>query len=271
MAIYNSSDLIQAQDTILHIEFDRVFTTSNVHVEYELVPEGRADGWISQGLYRKLQDSFCGVDTFGNRVPDPNLSPAERYGVQFRPRQSMFVDRFVALKNYLTRANSVLALYPTVETKTFVLLNSEEPVPSANSGAWDFEVSNLEILGYQDIYAVALGYTYLVLSDSNNNGLWTIYAVDESQTQAGVRQLVLSRVQNYNTPAYWNTINWYLPGYNPSTKVVAEVASYPALAGLTEPVGSSVKVTANAQGKWEIYVRTLTSWERVALQDGTIF
>ena len=270
VAIYNSSDLIQAQDTILHIEFDRVYTTSNVHIEYELVPEGRADGWISQGLYRKLQDSFCGVDTFGNRVPDPNLSPAERYGVQFRPRQSMFVDRFVALKNYLTRVNSVLAMYPIVETKTFVLLNSKEPVPSASSGTWDFEVPNLEILSYQDIYAVSLGYTYLVLSDSNNNGLWTIYTVDESQTQAGVRVLVLTRVQNYNTPAYWSAINWYLPGYNSSTKVVAEVSNYASLAGLTEPVGSSVKVTANAQGKWEIYIKTPVTWQRVALQDGTI-
>ena len=270
VAVYNSGDLIQAQDTILHIEFDRVYTTSNIHIEYELIPENRADGWISQGLYRKLQDSFCGVDTFGNIVPDPNLNVAERYGVQFRPRQSMFVDRFVALKNYLTRVNSVLALYPVVETKTFVLLNSKEPVPSSSSGTWDFEVPNLEILGYQDIYAVPLGYTYLVLSDSSNNGLWTIYTVQESLTQSGARDLALTRVQNYNTPAYWSYINWYLPGYNPSTKVVTEVPNYSALAGLTQPVGSSVKVTANAQGKWEIYIRTLIGWDRVALQDGTI-
>ena len=81
----------------------------NVHVEYELIPQDRADGFLSDSLYRKLQDSLCGVDTFGNKVPDPNLSPAERYGVQFRPRQSMFVDRFAALKNYLKRANTVLA------------------------------------------------------------------------------------------------------------------------------------------------------------------
>jgi hypothetical protein len=35
-------------------------------------------------------------------------------------------------------------------------------------------------------------------------------------------------------------------------------------------VGSSVKVTANAQGKFEIYLRTDLAWERVGLQDGTI-
>jgi len=270
VALYNSGDLIEAEDTILHIEFDRILTDANVHVEYELVAEGLADGWISQSLYKKLQDSFCGVDTFGNQVPDPNLFEAERYGVQFRPRQSMFINRFDALKNYLTRVNSVLSLYPVVETKTFVLLNSKEPVPSANSGQWDFEVANLEILSYQDIYAVPLGYTYLVLSDSSNNGFWTIYTVIESETQTGVRELLLSRVQNYYTPAYWSHIDWYLPGYNSSTKVLVEVSNYAALAALDVPVGSSVKVTANAQGKWEIYLKTVTGWDRVALQDGTI-
>jgi hypothetical protein len=35
-------------------------------------------------------------------------------------------------------------------------------------------------------------------------------------------------------------------------------------------VGSSVKVTANGQGKFEIYLRTDLGWDRVALQDGTI-
>jgi hypothetical protein len=86
-------------------------------------------------LYRKLQDSFCGVDTAGAVVPDPTLSPAEQYGVQFRPRQSMFANRFLALENYLTRANNVLKLYPVIETKNLSLLNSSEPEPSALSAS----------------------------------------------------------------------------------------------------------------------------------------
>jgi hypothetical protein len=112
IAIYNGNEIIEASDTIIDIEFDREYTDNNVHVEYELIAQGRADAFLSDGLYRKLQDSFCGVDTVGNLVPDPNLNAAERYGVQFRPRQSMFVDRFTALKNYIQRTNSVLALYP---------------------------------------------------------------------------------------------------------------------------------------------------------------
>ena len=274
VAIYNAGTVIEAEDTILSIEFDREFTNDNVHVEYELIAQDKEDGFLSDGLYRKLQDSFCGVDTFGNLVPDPNLNAAERFGVQFRPRQSMFVDRFEALKNYIVRANTVLARFPIVENRSFALLNSSEPLPPAQTGAtvnWNLQVANLEILSFQNINAVPLGYKYLVTSDSSNNGLWTIYEVQLSQGPLlGIKELVLVRVQNYDTKRYWNYINWYLLGYNPSTKVVAEVPNFSTLETLNLPVGSSVLVTANAQGKFEIYLRTDIAWQRVALQDGTI-
>jgi hypothetical protein len=80
----------------------------------------------------------------------------------------------------------------------------------------------------------------------------------------------LTKLQGFNTPDYWSYIDWYRPGYNSSTKVVAEVNTYSALATLTVAIGSSVKVTANAQGKFEIYLLTDLGYERVALEDGTI-
>jgi hypothetical protein len=89
----------------------------------------------------------------------------------------------------------------------------------------------------------------------------------------GQRNTKLVRVQNYDTRRYWNTIDWYEPGYNRTIQPVAEVANYSDLRTLTlsqAPVGSSVKVTANAQGKFEIYLRTDLGWNRVGLQSGTI-
>ena len=283
IALYNSADYIEASDTVISIEFDRELTSDNVHVEYELIPQDRADGFLSTNLYRKFQDSFCGVDTFGNLVPDPNLSPAERYGVQFRPRQSMFVNRFEALKNYLTRANTVLAQYPIAENRILNLLNSSEPEPAETDiidgdvvTNWNLRVANLEILGFQQPIwsnpdgAIPIGYKYLVVTDSSNRGLWTIYTVQDSDSVAGQRILVLTKVQGYNTPDYWSYINWNRPGYNISTRVITEVSTYSSLGALSVPIGSSVKVTANAQGKYEIYLLTDTGWERVVLQDGTI-
>ena len=277
VALYNALEYISAADTILHVEFDQELNDANIHTQYELIADGIPDSFLNPNLYRKLIDSFSGIDTRGAPVPDPLLSPAERYGVQFRPRQSMFADRFMALENYLVRANTILAQYPITENRSFNLLNSFEPLPEAGTGAWDANVANLEELGYQDIYAVPLGYLYLVDSASTQNGLWSIYEVtlDKNQQvdQPGLRIVQLVRVENYDTRQYWYYINWYLPGYNNTKQPIAEVPVYSALDKLTlteAPVGSSVKVTANAQGKFEIYLRTDLGWDRVGLEDGTI-
>jgi hypothetical protein len=271
IALYNAGDYINAQDTIISIEFDKEYTDDNVHVEYELIAQDREDSFISSNLYRKLQDSFCGVDTNGNLVPDINLGVAERYGVQFRPRQSMFVDRFAALRNYLTRVNLVLSRYSISESRQFVLLNSSEPEPSPTSGQYNKRVANLEILGFQNLNAVPLGYKYLVVTDASNRGLWAIYQVEQRVTTAGIVRVVqLTRVQNYNTTQYWDYVNWYLPGYNSSSKIIVEVPNVASLDTLNVAIGSSVKVTANSQGKFEIYLRGATGFERVGLEDGTI-
>lgn len=274
IALYNAASLLSANDTILHIEYDRQAQGGNadVHTEYQFIADGRADAFLNANLYRKLLDSLCGTDIVGNAVPDPLLSPGMQYGVEFRPRQSMFVNRFTALQNYLGRANTVLAQYPISETRSFNLLNSAEPTPAANSGAWNYEVQNLEILYYQDLNIVPYGYLYLVLSDSNQYGLWTIYEVVAGAI-SGSKELSLVRVQNYDTALYWNYINWYKPGYNNSIQPLTTVTNTAGLQQLSltdYPVGSSVKVTANGQGKYEIYLRTDLGWDRVGLEDGTI-
>ena len=270
IAIYNGVEYISAQDTILQVGYDQILNNNAVHVEYQLVAQDRADGFLTDILYNKLQDSFCGSDVVGNPVPDPFLSVSDQYGTQARPRQSMFVNRFLALKNYLTRANDILSLYPIAETRRFTLLNSEESEPSRSSGAWDLRVANNEELSYQDLAAVPIGYKYLVASNSAYNGLWTIYEVI-SGFAPGSKVLELVRVQNFDTKLYWSYIDWYAPGYDPLTRILTEVPVYSSLATLSVPVNSVVKVTANSQGKWELYQFSNNNlWVRVGLQDGTI-
>lgn len=269
-AIYNGTEYISASDTILHIEYDQQLNDAAVHIEYQLIPQDRADGFLTESLYNKLQDSFCGVDATGRLVPDPLLTPSEQYGVQARPRQSMFVNRFAALKNYLKSTNDILAQFPISETRKFNLLNSREPEPSRGSGEWNYRVANYEELTFQNLAIVPYGYKYLVASDSNYRGLWTIYEV-VAGTLVGSKELTLIRVQNYDTRLYWNYINWYAVGYNPATKLTATVANYSDLEKLTNiPEGAAVGVAANSQGKSEVYQLTGGTWVRVALQDGTI-
>ena len=150
-----------------------------------------------------------------------------------------------ALENYLTHVNKILAQYPISETRNFALLNASQATPLANSGAWDFEVDSLTVLGYQNINTVPVGYKYLVLSDSSQQGRWTIYQVQNTSV-AGQRILVLIQVQSYDTPLYWNYIDWYLPGYNSSLQPVATVSNTAGLQTISvsqAPIGSSVKVS----------------------------
>ena len=272
VAIYNGLEYISASDTILHIEYDRETNDANIHTEYKLITQDRADSFLDDNLYRKFQDSFAGVNTTGAKVPDPMLSPPERYGVQFRPRQSMFVNRFLALQNYLTYVNNIIKNYPIVETRSFGLLNSSEPEPSEASGEWNQRLATIEELYWQDIRSVPLGYKYLIASDSTNDGLWTIYEVIQPKIISAPREYLLVRVQTYDTRKYWQKIDWYLPGYNSTQVPVTEVPNYASLASIvaTTSVGQSVKVTSNAQGMFEIYLRTELGWDRVGLQNGTI-
>ncbi len=269
IAIYNGLPYIQAEDTVLHVEYDQQRNQDAVHLEYQLIAQGRGDGFLTDSLYRKLQDSFCGVDIAGNLVPDPFLPPSELYGVEFRPRQSLFANRFLALENYLVAANRVMATLPLAETRRFPLLDSEDPEPAAASGAWDKRVANDVELSYQDLAQVPVGYLYLVQSDATNDGLWTIYEVQVG-TVLSSRTLALVRVQNYDTKRYWSYIDWYAPGYDPLTVIAAEVANFSDLETITVAPGSSVKVTANAQGKFEIYVFEDGMYTRVGLESGTI-
>ncbi len=269
VALYNAQASIALGNAVLHVEFDRIQNDSVIHQEYQLVAQDRADGFLDAALYRKLLDSFCGVDSTGGLVPDPFLTPSERYGVSVRPRQSMFVNRFAALENYLNSANAVLARFPISETRSFRLLNSAEPEPSAASQEWNMRVANDQELSFQDLATVPVGYRYLVSDDARNRGLWSIYQVIAGDFP-GSRSLLLIRVQNFDTRQYWTRIDWYQAGYDPATRILLEVPVFSSLETLTVPVGSSVKVTANGQGKWEIYQLQTSGWIRVALQDGTV-
>jgi len=265
-ALYNTKEYLVATDRVLHVEFDKKSTDNNVHVEYELIKAEDPTEFLSASLYRKLLDSFTGTDSIGFKVPDPLLNEAEAYGIEYRPRQTMFKDRYMALKNYVMRANRIFTQHPISEMRSFTLLNSQESEPVASSGAWNKRLLTYDELTYQNLILVATGYKYLVANDSPHNNLWTIYEVQADDS------LLLTRVQNYKTTNHWAYIDWFATGYSALDKPVNEVSTYSRLSTIeaTTATGDIVQVTANSDGKHEQYVKTATGWTRISLQDGTI-
>ena len=254
-ALYNCGDNINANDTVLHIGFSTGTNDDVSHSLYNLIRTNYADDFlpglpstnhnhmtlhgqintttgVPESLYDRMLDSLCGVDESGAVVPDPYLPKPVQYGIYARPRQSFFVDRLLALKNYLTYANTVLAQYPISETRRSLFL-----------------------------------YTEGVTNPSTD----PVYNTDPTSPYYSVNPWTGPIIPFYSTTDYWYYINWWATGYDDNTKSALQVPIYADLATINATAGLIVTVTANGDGKSETYVYTnLNTWERIGLQDGTI-
>ena len=94
--------------------------------------------FLGAGLYRKFLDSFLWRRYTWKPCSRRNIKCCRQIRCKFLdPRQSFFINRFLALENYMKRANAIMKLYPISDSKSFKLLNSEEPEPTSASGEWD--------------------------------------------------------------------------------------------------------------------------------------
>lgn len=143
-ALVNCKNLISGKKIALNIRYWVIDNTehANIHSHYQLVSAGDASKPINKYIEQKWFDSLTGFDFFGNEVPDMSLPVKLRYGILNKPRQSMFVNRLEALKQYIERVNSVLVKKPLIDNYDFTLLNSKDTPPSYGSGQYDIEISN---------------------------------------------------------------------------------------------------------------------------------
>jgi len=213
--LYNSAMYIQALNSVLSLNFATGTTDDITHNAFDLIRANYADDYLPglptfnstnknpESLYAKLLDSLSGTDIFGNVVPNPFLPKAVQTGILNRPKQSFFLDRLGALKNYVQFVNEMLSTGPFTE-----FLNSEF----------------LQTTG-----------------------------------------------EFFNTPDYWEYVNWWAPGYSDATKPAIQVTFYADLSTLDVDYGTIVTVAANGTyGLPETYIFTETAgWVRIGVTNGT--
>jgi len=135
---YNVQPIISANTCIVNIQFDKQSRGKNLeHKEYQLLTEGVADSLPSAQLERKWIDSLIGFDTQGNAVPDSNLAKNKKYGIAFRPRQSMFVDRQTALSVVIASVNTILLTQPFTDLINFNNLELLDAIPNIKTRLYD--------------------------------------------------------------------------------------------------------------------------------------
>lgn len=266
IALFNCESFFSGKDTILSVDFDVVKNNHVVHSEFELVTENDANGIVPKVIYDKLVDSLSGIDSLGNAVPDPFLSDAEKYGVGYRPRQSIFKNNRHAIKVMVQYANKELAKLPITRSASITGLQQKESIPTSVSGKWNKQVASIVERDFLNTAILATGYKVLVLEDENNDNYWTIYNLDATKTWN------LVQIQSFDTTRYWSYQNYYSTGYNNASVPNYQIQTEADLLTLTSAVtGETAKVLTNDDGNFSFFeLKSDGTWSEVIIENGTI-
>jgi hypothetical protein len=139
-------------DNRIHINItsDIINNPIPLHTEWLLLQEGLSTSRPNTLLEKKLFDSLLGHDSLGNPVPDPALSARAKCGISIRPRQTLFKNRFEAIRNIIEFSNSVLITNRITGNYSFANLNKQETVPYQDSCRYDEIVEDNEGLLFVD-------------------------------------------------------------------------------------------------------------------------
>ena len=135
-SLVNVRPLLKDTDVVLSVEYWIVDNVDqNIHTQWKLI-SNNINSKIPTAIEQKWFDSLCGKDAQDRTVPDLLLPIKLRYGVENRPRQSMFVNRVEALKQLIEYVNrSLVSLI--VDDLTISKLQAYDAEPSVNTGLYD--------------------------------------------------------------------------------------------------------------------------------------
>jgi hypothetical protein len=150
MALANVGNTLVGSRINLNVSTDKINNPINKHTEWLLLQAGSPISKPNALLEKKLLDSLLGHDALGNPVPDPSLSSRMAYGIEIRPRQSMFVNRKQALRNIIEFTNSILLENQITGNHSFENLNAEENPPAEYLNEWDQTVEDNTYLEFID-------------------------------------------------------------------------------------------------------------------------
>jgi hypothetical protein len=148
-SLVNVKHLLSHTDVVLSVEYWVVDNINqNIHTEWKLISESPSSK-IPSTIEQKWIDSLCGKDIFDRIIPDSKLPVKLRYGIENRPRQSMFVNRFEALKQYIEETNLILKKYLIVDMRNLSNLQQYHELPTLNQGVTDVTVDTYADLQFE--------------------------------------------------------------------------------------------------------------------------
>jgi len=136
-SLVNAKQYLKDTEVVLSVEYWTIDKNDiNVHSQWKII-NNDANTVLPGSVELKWFDSLCGKDLAGREVPDISLPPKLRYGIENRPRQSMFVNRFEALKQFIEQVNLTLKQEQIVTTRDISKLKLYDTPPSLITGLYD--------------------------------------------------------------------------------------------------------------------------------------
>ena len=152
-SLVNAAQYLQDTNVVLSVEYWIVDNISqNIHSQWKIINNDTLTVIPSQ-IEQKWFDSLCGKDTSGRDVPDSTLPDKIRYGVENRPRQGMFINRFEALKQLVEEANIVLLNNPISESRNISNIDVKDAYPNKILGLYDTIQNTSEELRFVNVGA----------------------------------------------------------------------------------------------------------------------
>ena len=257
----NVERLISGTDHNLSVQFwnvDLKNAESNAHSQWKVISE-HPNTILPIEIEKKWIHSLTGKDDNDRTVPDIKLPFKQRYGVNFRPRQSMFINRIEALKQFIERVNNVLSTKLIADDYDLSDLESFDKAPSSVAGEWD-EVIDTELeLQFVGVASLEQAILTPVIENGrivdviiNNPGYGYVNAPYVKISNTGKNAVVKTVIDLYGRVVGINIINEGLAYQDETTFEV-------------RPFAVLVNSDSTTFNKWSIYywnTETL-AWDRV--------
>ena len=163
----NLGNVLREEDDILQINISRNLNPLGLkHNAWKLIREGDNNSSIPEDLSAKLIDSLCEVDSGGAVVPDSTLSEVEKYGIKFRPKQTMFKNPLEARRVMTYFLNDLLA---------DIKINTTNPL-------WDLSMPSrnyIKDINWHKVLRTDLSNNKKIRYSNNEKAMFTVQSVKE--------------------------------------------------------------------------------------------
>jgi hypothetical protein len=232
---YNVQSILAYRGNNVQVQYRLSERDDQEHAQWAFFREGDNTSIVTDQFWNKMVDSLCGYtqafsasgnmsaitiatdmpwDIYGwdivqegevFAIPDPMLSNGEKYGIEYRPRQSMFVSLYNSRKIFVQSANALLKHIPIRDN------NADWNSGVSSSNFWIY--TNWYAVGYDDVIPnivfqtlaeaiTALSTSRLKIgdivevSDGTLDGRFILYAVEQLNTSSPVLSFANVGIEN---------------------------------------------------------------------------